>query len=141
MSQLVIFVGIPGSGKSTHYLANFAATHVHVSRDLLPPKEKKGDAKMLAMIAQALASGRDVVVDNTNPSAAARAPIIALGRQFGARLIAYYFDCAPRIAVARNAKREGKAKVPKAAIHATAKKLQPPHVNEGFDEVHVITCS
>ena len=141
MAQLVIFVGLPGSGKSTHYLANFAATHVQISKDLLPPKDRKGDTKMLAMIRDAIASGRSVVVDNTNASAASRAPIIAIGRQFGARVIAYYFDCAPRIALARNEKREGKARVPKVAIFATAKKLQPPHVNEGFDEVHVVTCS
>lgn len=139
MSELVIFVGLPGSGKSTYYQANFAATHVHVSKDLMG-KGKSADTKMFVMIRDALAAGKDVVVDNTNPTIQVRAPLIALGRQFGAHVIAYYFDCAPKVAVVRNEKREGKAKVPKVAIFVAAKKLQAPNVNEGFDEVHVVPC-
>ncbi len=36
MLELVIFTGLPGSGKSTYYREHFAATHVHVSKDLMP---------------------------------------------------------------------------------------------------------
>jgi predicted kinase len=139
VSQLVIFVGLPGSGKSTYYAAHFSATHVQVSKDLLG-RGKSADTKMMTSIRGALAAGKSVVVDNTNAAIAVRAPVIALGKQFGAQVIAYYFDCPPKIAVARNAQREGKAKVPRVAIFVTAKKLQAPKVEEGFDEVHVVTC-
>ena len=139
MPQLVIFVGLPGSGKSTYYLAHFAQTHAHVSKDLMPNARRRDDRQTMA-IEKALAAGQSVVVDNTNPSREVRAPLIALGKRHGARIIAYYFECSARVAIARNEQREGKGRVPKVAIFTTQKKLQPPALDEGFDEVHVINA-
>ena len=137
--ELVIFVGIPGSGKSTYYFANLAATHAHVSKDLMPNARNR-DSKQMLVVEQALAAGKSIVIDNTNPSRAIRAPLIALGKRHGARIIAYYFECPVRTAFARNRQREGKGRVPDVAIFVTQKKLQPPAADEGFDEVHVIPC-
>lgn len=137
--ELVIFVGLPGSGKSTYYFANLANTHVQVSKDLMPNVRTR-DARQKQMVEDALAAGKPVVVDNTNPSAAVRAPLIALGKRHGARIIAYYFQCSPRTALMRNSQREGRARVPNVAIFATKKKLVAPTLAEGFDEVRVIDC-
>ena len=41
-----------------------------------------------------------------------------------------------RECLARNARREGKARVPDVAIFATAKMLVPPSREEGFDELY-----
>jgi predicted kinase len=140
VSELIIFVGLPGSGKSTYYFGHFAETHTHVSKDLM--KSVRGrDAQQVTMIEQALTAGKSVVVDNTNPSAAIRAPLIAIGKRHGARIIAYYFDCSAKTALMRNQQREeGKGRVPKVAIFVTKKKLQPPALEEGFDEIHVVPC-
>lgn len=140
MPQLVIFVGLPGSGKSTYYFAHFAATHAHVSKDLMPNARRRDDRQIMA-IEKALAAGQSVVVDNTNPSREVRAPLIALGKRHGARIIACYFECSVRVAIARNEQREGKGRVPKVAIFTTQKKLQPPELDEGFDEVRVINAN
>ena len=137
MPQLVIFVGLPGSGKSTYYFAHFAKTHAHVSKDLMPNARRRDDRQSMA-IEKALAAGESVVVDNTNPSRDVRAALIAVGKRHGARIIAYYFECSVRVAIVRNAQREGKGRVPKVAIFTTQKKLQPPTADEGFDEVHVM---
>ena len=137
MLELVILVGLPGSGKSTYYRARFAATHVHVSKDLMPNNRNR-DARQRLLIEEALAAGQSVVVDNTNPSIDARAPLIAIGRRFGARVIGCYFEIDVRAALMRNRDREGRARVPDVAIFTTKKKLQPPTLEEGFDEVHVI---
>src|SRR5436190_1239685 len=67
-----------------------------------------------------------------------RAPLIALGRSFGARVAAYFFETAVKDAVARNRLREGRARVPDVAIYITSKKIVPPSLEEGFDEVRVI---
>lgn len=139
MSELVIFVGLPGSGKSTYYREHFAATHDHVSKDVMA-KVRDADARQEKMVTAALAAGRNVVVDNTNPSRQVRAPLIAAAKRNGARVIAYYFDCSVKQCLTRNRGREGKARVPDVAIFVTAKKLQKPAVDEGFEEVHVIGC-
>jgi len=137
--DLVIFVGLPGSGKSTYYFAHLASTHAQVSKDLMPTARRRDDRQAVA-VEKALAAGQSVVVDNTSPSRAVRAPLIALGRRHGARIIAYYFDCSVRTALMRNRQREGKGRVPDVAIFVTQKKLQPPALDEGFDEVRVIAC-
>lgn len=137
MPELIIFVGIPGSGKSTYYRQHLAATHVHVSKDLMPNARDR-ETRQRALIEKALSEGKSVVIDNTSPTAALRAPLIEIGRRYGARVIACYFDVPVRTAIARNASREGKARVPNVAIFTTLKKLAPPTMAEGFDEIRVI---
>jgi predicted kinase len=132
--QCVIFIGLPGAGKSTLYSERFAATHVHVSKDLWPNATSR-EARQRSMIDEALAAGRSVVVDNTNASAAERAPLITVGRSRGARVIGYFFDVSTRAAVARNAIRTGRGKVPNVAIFTVAKRLEPPSLAEGFDQL------
>jgi predicted kinase len=67
-----------------------------------------------------------------------RAAIIAIAREYGARITGYFFDVSTRDAVARNQQREGRAKVPKVAIFTSAKRLVPPALAEGFDELHTV---
>ncbi len=138
MTDLVIFVGLQGSGKTTYYRQHFAATHVHVSKDLM--KNARGrDTRQRLLIEKAFEAGKPVVVDNTNPTPAVRAPLIALARRHGARVIAYFFDVPVKVAVERNRAREGKGRVPDVAIYVASKKLVPPKFEEGFDEIHVVT--
>jgi predicted kinase len=110
---------------------------VHVSKDLMQNTRNR-DAKQLETIEKAQAQGQSVVVDNTNPTPAVRAPLIAIGQRHGARVIAYYFETTVKDAVARNRKREGKARVPDVALFVSAKKMVPPGAAEGFDEIRVI---
>lgn len=134
--ELVIFVGLQAAGKSTYYFTHMAATHVHVSKDLMKNTRDR-DARQEREIAAALAAGQSVAVDNTNPTPAARARLIALGRQHGARIVACYFQTIVKDALVRNRAREGAARVPDVALFTTAKKLVPPTEEEGFDEVRV----
>ena len=137
MPELIVFVGMQGAGKSTYYRAHLAATHVHVSKDLMPNARNR-DERQRSMITAALKAGKSVVVDNTSPTPEVRAPLIALGKSLGARVVAYYFEIGPKEAVARNHGREGKARVPDVVIYVTARKIVPPSFAEGFDEVRVI---
>jgi len=77
-------------------------------------------------------------VDNTNVSRRERQPIISLAHAHGARVIGYFFDVSTRVAVARNAQRSGRDKVPNVAIFSAAKRLEPPGAAEGFDRVFCV---
>ena len=135
--ELIIFVGLQGSGKTTWYHEHFAATHVHVSKDLMPNARNR-EMRQQQQIDAALAGGRSAVVDNTNPSRESRAPLIAIGRRHGARVIAVYFEVHVPTSLMRNRAREGKARVPDVAIFRTKKQLVPPSLDEGFDEVQIV---
>jgi predicted kinase len=136
-AELVIFVGLQASGKSTFFRERFAATHEHVSKDLFPNNRNR-NRRQTRLIEAALGSGRPVVVDNTNPTTEDRASLIAIGREFGAEIVGYSFESGVRECLARNARREGKSRVPDVAIYATAKRLVPPSRAEGFDELHCV---
>ncbi|HWE22912.1 MAG TPA: ATP-binding protein [Myxococcales bacterium] len=133
--ELVIFVGLQGSGKSGFYVSRYAGTHVHVSKDLFPRHSRHKPERQLRQIEQALATGQSVVVDNTNPRRADRAPLLELARRYGARTVAVHFLASIGEALGRNRAREGTARVPDVAIFTTAKRFEPPNHEEGFDEV------
>jgi len=133
--ELVVFVGLQGSGKSGYFASRYAGTHVHVSKDLFPRHARKKSDRQLRQIEQALATARSVVVDNTNPRRADRAVLIEAGRRAGARIVAVHFLASVAEALRRNAGREGRARVPDVAIYTTARRLEPPLPDEGFDEM------
>jgi predicted kinase len=138
--ELIIFVGLQGAGKSTFYQQRFAASHVLVSKDRLRNNPHK-QRRQMQLIEESLAAGHSVVVDNTNPTAADRAPLIAAGRAHGATITGYYFAAMPGAARERNRQREGRARVPDVAIYATHKRMQPPAYAEGFDHLYTVAAS
>ena len=137
MFELVIFVGLQASGKSTFFRDRFAATHTHVSKDLFR-NNKNRNRRQAQLIEAALQEGKSVVVDNTNPTAEERRPLIELGRRYGAKIVGYYFDSEVRRCLERNRQRTGKARVPDVALYATGKKLVRPAYLEGFDELFYV---
>ena len=132
--ELVIFVGLQASGKSTFFREQFATTHELVSKDLFP-NNKNRNRRQTQLIEAALGAGSSVVVDNTNPTVEDRRALIELGRELGAKIVGYYFDSTVRQCVGRNRRRAGKDQVPDVAIFATAKRLVLPSYSEGFDEL------
>jgi predicted kinase len=132
--ELVVFVGLQASGKSTFFRERFAQTHQHISKDLFPHNRNK-NRRQEHLLHAALSAGRSVVVDNTNPTPEDRRPLVRIGQGYGAKVLGYYFDASVGECLRRNEMREGKARVPDVAIYATAKKLVAPSIEEGFDAV------
>jgi predicted kinase len=135
--EVVILIGLPASGKSTFYKERFASTHDLVSKDLMR-NTARPQARQQQSIASSLASGRSVVVDNTNPTRSGRAAIIGIARQYAAAAVAYYFETAAADALRRNRLRHGRDRVPDVAIFTVRKRLEPPDPAEGFDRIYLV---
>ncbi len=138
--EVAVFVGLQASGKSTFYRSRLSSTHALVSKDLLRNNRNR-ERRQRQLVAEALERGRSVVVDNTNPAARDRAPLVEIGRRHGARIVCYYFASRIDECRARNADREGRARVPAAALLSTARRLELPTAGEGFDDVYYVTIA
>jgi len=74
---MIIFVGSPGSGKSTFFKNNLAPNgYIHVNQDTL-----KTEQKCLKVAEEELTKGHSVVIDNTNPEVAKRKNYIDLAKK------------------------------------------------------------
>ena len=135
--ECVILIGLPASGKSTFFRRQFAATHDHVSKDLLR-HNRRPQRRQEELMAASLASGRSVVVDNTNPSRAVRAPLIAIARANHADVVAYLFVTEAADALRRNRARQGRDRVPDVAVFTVRKRLELPALSEGFDRIYEV---
>lgn len=136
--DLVIFIGLQASGKSTFFRNYFASTHELVSKDCFR-NNKNPSRRQAYLIETALKAGRSVVVDNTNPTIEDRAAIIQLGRLYNAEIIGYYFKSQVKYCLERNQQRQGKARIPDVGIYTTRKKLVKPSYAEGFDRLFYVT--
>ncbi len=130
--ELAVLIGLQASGKSTFVRSYFADSCVAISKDAWPNARRRQQRQM-RLLDEALAAGRDVVVDNTNPGPAAWHPLIEAGHRHGARVVAYWF--APDLArsLARNAARH--KPVPDVGVFTTAALLRRPYYADGFDDI------
>lgn len=86
--EIVLVLGYPASGKSTWTARNFPA-HRRVNRDSL------GDSSLedlVPLVESALDAGAPVVLDNTYPTRASRAALVALARRKGVPVRAVWLD-------------------------------------------------
>jgi predicted kinase len=132
--EAAIFIGIPGSGKTTFFLERFFSTHVHISKDLLRTRNREQ-----VFLRACLETQQRFVIDNTNVLAAERALYIPQARAVRFKVVGYFFETGLKDALARNAQRTGKAVVPVAGVISKLKRLQRPEHSEGFDELLTVT--
>jgi predicted kinase len=126
-----VLIGIQGAGKSTYYTQQFAATHLRLNRDML-----RTEHRLEVLFHAALAVKQSLVLDNTNPTRRARARWIASAKAAGYAVTAHWLDVPLPDALARNAAREGNARIPEIGIIGLAAKLEPPALDEGFEAIH-----
>ena len=127
--EAVILCGVQGAGKTTLFRDRFAATHAHVSLDVVRTRAREAE-----LLRTCVDAGRSFVVDNTNPTPAARRRYVELARAAGCRVIGYLVEADAGKAFAR-------AGIPPGRVAATARALQPPTPKEGFDELWHATAA
>ena len=85
--ELVIFIGIQASGKSSFYRDRFFDSHVRINLDMLRTRHRER-----ILFEACLEAKQSMVIDNTNPTADQRARYILAARAAGFHVSGYYFQ-------------------------------------------------
>lgn len=129
--EMVLFIGIPASGKSSFYQERFFHTHVRVNRDMLKTRRRED-----LLIRACLEGKTKFVVENTNLTRAVRAAYVSLAKQASFAVVGYFFESAAIDAVNRNKLRLESERVPAVAIWVANKRLEMPAMEEGFERLY-----
>ena len=135
MPKIIIMTGIQGSGKTTFCSKQFP-DYERISLDDLHTRNKENIA-----FEQALFDGKNIVIDNTNPTASDREKYIRKAKEQGYMVVGYFMQSRLRDCIDRNSRRTGKARIPDTAIAATSNKLEIPSLKEGFDELYFVSIN
>jgi len=84
--ELIIFVGSPGSGKSTFW-KNHLKNYVRVNNDTLKTKEK-----CMKVCEEALSQKKSAVIDNTNPTPEVRKLYIDIAKKHKVPVRCFFFN-------------------------------------------------
>ena len=98
-------------------------------------------AREEAFVALCLEQRQPFVVDATNPTPADRRRYVEPARAAGFEVVGYLVEIADAQALARNAARSGRRRVPAAAVVGTGRRLLRPTPEEGFDELWHATAA
>lgn len=146
--EVVLVTGMPGAGKSTIAADYVARGYLRLNRD-----ERGGSLLEIARaLDEALAGGAtQVVLDNTYPSRASRAPVIEIAHRHGIAVRCTFVDIAiedaQHNAVARMLAQHGRLLEPAELARAGnigpgvqfrwRREAEPPRADEGFDAIDV----
>ena len=116
--NMIITVGMPGSGKSSYYKHNFEnLDYTLLSRDTIGGDKKK----ILRVVKKNVLESKDIYIDATNPKIIDRQVYYDLAQEYGYDITVIYFI---RNGFGWNALRE--KKVPTIAYRIYFKNLDPP---------------
>ena len=133
MNEVIILMGIQGSGKSTFYKERFVDTHIRINLDMLKTRHRER-----CIVEACLHAKQSFVVDNTNPTRADRRRYIEPARAAGFRVVGYYFQSQVDVCQRRNEKRPGRQAIPMEGLLATHRRLEVPSRDEGFDKLYAV---
>jgi predicted kinase len=128
--EALILSGIQGAGKSTFCRERYWDSHIRISYEMLRTRHREK-----VLLEACLFAKQSFVVDSTNPTPADRARYLAPAKAAGFRVIGIEFHIGLDLALARNAIRLGKRRIPDKAIRAILKKMVPLNRDEGFEEI------
>lgn len=126
--EMIIFTGIPASGKSSFYKELFFNSHLRISMDLLNTRNKENKLMQYGFETQSR-----MVIDNTNVTRESRKNYIESAKQNRYQIIRYFFESPVQDCLERNKNR--KDSINETGIKAKYKELEKPDYTEGFDKI------
>ena len=143
--ELVITIGVAGSGKST-YIKRHYPHYARVSMDEArgrfsldpgdPVQSQLAYRYCIPILDEVLARGRSAVWDATAVTSSSRKQVVRIGRKHGAKIVAVFFDLPLAEISRRNTGR--RRVVPMRAVKEQFEQLEPPHRWE-FDKIIIAT--
>jgi len=131
--ELVLFIGIQATGKSSFYKERFYRTHVRVNYDMLKTRHRE------ELILKACVEGKTrFVVDNTNLTRQERARYISMAKPAGFSVVGYFFQSRVADALRRNSKRNEAERVPDKGVLGASGRLEIPSRAEGFEQLFFV---
>lgn len=136
--ELVIFVGMPASGKSTLARKEFGEKgYILINRDTLKTVQRCVRAMVVA-----IQHGNSTAIDNTNPSQEARAKFIHAAREYAPDIIirCIWMQTPEATCHELNQRREEETngaikRVPRIAYNIFKGKFEEPVIDEGFTTI------
>ena len=132
MKTVAIMIGIQASGKST-FSKRFLKDYTRINLDTLNTRNKE-----MIEFERVMHAGKQIVIDNTNPTKAERKRYIEKAKKNGYQIVGYFMQSIIKDCIERNSLREGKERIINKAIAATSNKLEMPDYNEGFDNIYFV---
>lgn len=130
--QMIIFIGIPASGKTSFYNHYYKNDYKHINLDTLKTRYQENLA-----LKEVLKNNYNAVIDNTNITKEERQKYITAGKENNYKIIGYYFKSSISECIERNEKR--KNKIPRTAVANKFNNLELPSLKEGFDELYYVS--
>ena len=133
--EIVMMVGLPGSGKST-FIKNQLGNYQYISGDILKttPKIVKAIKELYGFHGDSLR----VVIDACNHTVEKRKTYIDLGNQLCLPIRCIWIDVAKETAIAQNElRRDTVGYLPKIAIYTIAKRFETPTNAEGLEIIRI----
>jgi len=131
--EIVLFVGMQATGKSSFYREHYFNTHIRINLDMLKTRHREQ-----LLVRACIEAKQPFVLDKTNPTRVEREKYIAAAKAAGFRVVGYYFASKLQDALRRNAARTGDARIPDVGLLGTHARLERPSVSEGFDTLSYV---
>ncbi|MBI9019538.1 MAG: AAA family ATPase [Phycisphaerae bacterium] len=131
--EMIIFIGLQASGKSTFYMNFFFNSHMRINLDMLRTRNREDK-----LLNYCIETQLPFVVDNTNPTKQDRIRYFDKIRSCGYSIIGYYFQSKIDECLKKNQQRTGRYKVSEVGIKSTYAKLELPTYAEGYEKLYYV---
>jgi tRNA uridine 5-carbamoylmethylation protein Kti12 len=131
MTNLIVFCGIPASGKTT--LSKQVAEEYRANRYSFDEMRCLQHKELIPFIKQSLKDGNNTVVDSTYTLKRARTDLLEAIKDINCKKTLISMSTPLEECIHRNKQR--KYPVPQHLIETISSSMQPPSIDEGWDEI------